>query len=230
MIDKILSEVLDEGRKTLNEYEANLLLSSVGISMARTELCLDFEAALRAVESIGYPVVLKILSSDILHKTEAGCVRVGITNEEELKAAYDEVLENAKRYNPDARIRGVIVQEMLKKGLEVIFGVSSDPQFYHTIMFGMGGIYVEVFKDVSMRLVPISRLDAEDMISETKLSKILDGARGKNYDKNEVVDILLKISNLVKNHPCISEIDINPFLLYENGKKGAGVDALITLK
>lgn len=217
-------------RKNLNELEANQLLSSIGISMAKTVLCISDEEAVKAVEGIGFPVVLKILSPDILHKTEAGCVRIGIEKNEDLIQAFKEVINNAKTYNPNADIKGVIVQEMLPKGLELIFGISKDPQFGHTIMFGMGGIYVEIYQDVALRLVPIDRDEALKMIDETKVSKILRGARGKNYDIDEVVDTLLKLSDLAVNKPEIKEVDINPFILYEDGIKGSGVDALITLE
>lgn len=154
-------------------------------------------------------------------------MKVGIINEEELKNAYNEILENAKSYNIHSEIEGVIVQEMLPKGLELIFGINKDPQFGHTIMFGLGGIYVEIFEDIALRLVPIDRGQAYSMILETKVSKVLTGARGKNYNIDEVVDILLKLSKLVQDHKEIEEIDINPFILYENGKLGQGVDALM---
>ncbi|MGJ0845653.1 acetate--CoA ligase family protein [Tissierella praeacuta] len=217
-------------RRNLNELEANQLLSSIGISMAKTVLCTSSDETLKVAEEIGFPVVLKILSPDILHKTEAGCVKVGIGNNDDLVKGYEEIINNAKNYNPHANIKGVILQKMLPKGLELIFGISKDPQFGYTIMFGMGGIYVEVYQDIALRLVPINKEEALKMIDETKISKILKGARGKQYDINEVVDILLKLSDLVVNRPEIEEVDINPFILYEKGVAGSGADALITLE
>lgn len=197
--------------------------------MVETSLCTSVEDAVQKAKEMGFPVVLKILSPDILHKTEAGCVRIGINKIDDLVAAYEQIITNANNYNPNADIKGLIIQKQLPKGLEIIFGVSKDPQFGHTIMFGMGGIYVEVYQDVALRLVPINKEEALEMINETKVAKVLKGARGKNYDINEVVQILIKLSELIVNRPEINEIDINPFILYEDGIKGSGVDALITI-
>lgn len=229
MINKTLNDVKNSNRKILNELEGNQILSQYGIPMAKTILAKSSEEAIDIAERMGYPIVLKILSPEILHKTDAGCVRVGLKNRGEVEKAYNEILENAKIYNPDAEIKGVIVQEMMDKGLEVIFGIKKDAQFGHTIIFGLGGIYVEVFEDISIRLVPITRDDAYSMVSETKVSKILTGARGKNYNIDEVIEVLMKLSNLVQEYDDIEEIDINPFILYENGRLGKGVDTLITI-
>lgn len=229
MIKNILYEVKNSKRNSLNELEGNQILTQYGIPMAKTILSRSSMEAIEIADKIGYPIVLKVLSPEILHKTEAGCVRVGLKNQEEIKKAYNEILENAMKYNPNAEIKGVIVQEMMDKGLELIFGIKKDPQFGHTIMFGLGGIYVEIFEDISLRLVPITRAEAYSMIQETKVYKILTGARGKNYNIDEVVEILLKLSNLVQEYKEIEEIDINPFILYENNNLGKGVDALITL-
>lgn len=229
MINKTLNDVKNSNRKILNELEGNQILSQYGIPMAKTILAKSSEEAIDIAERMGYPIVLKVLSPEILHKTEAGCVRVGLKNQEEIKKAYNEILENAMKYNPNAEIKGVIVQEMMDKGLELIFGIKKDPQFGHTIMFGLGGIYVEIFEDISLRLVPITRDDAYSMVSETKVSKILTGARGKNYNIDEVIEVLMKLSNLVQEYKEIEEIDINPFILYENGRLGKGVDTLITI-
>lgn len=229
MIDNMLSQVKETNRSSLNELEGNRFLSSYGISMAKTFLATSAEEAVEIAEKIDYPIVLKVLSPEILHKTEAGCVKVGLTNKDEIIKAYNQILSNAKKYDPDSIIEGVIVQEMVPEGLELIFGINKDPQFGHTIVFGLGGIYVEVFEDIALRLVPINKEDAYAMIEETKVSKILAGARGKKYNIHEVVDILLTLSKLVQEHEEIQEIDINPFILYEDEKVGKGVDALITL-
>lgn len=229
MIDNILSKARKSKRSSLNELEGNRLLSSYGIPMAKAFLARSVDEAIEIAKDIGYPLVLKVLSPQILHKTEAGCVRIGLTDEEEVRKAYDEILKNARKYNPDSKIEGIIVQEMAPDGLELIFGINKDPQFGHTIVFGLGGIYVEVFEDIALRLVPIDRDDAYSMISETKVFKILSGARGKKYDVDEVIDILMKLSKLVQEHKGIQEIDINPFIIYEDGRVGRGVDALVTL-
>ncbi|MDW7669354.1 MAG: acetate--CoA ligase family protein [Bacillota bacterium] len=213
----------------LNEFDANKDLSKAGISMAKTILCKSKEEVLKAIKEVNFPVVLKILSSDIMHKTEAGCVVVGIENNEDLLEAYDRVINNAKKYNSNANIQGVIVQQMLSKGLEVIFGVKKDEQFGHTVIFGMGGIYVEIYEDVALRILPIDEDQAVEMINETKISKILKGARGQNYNFSEVIDVLLKLSKYVENNPKVEEIDINPYILYDDGSKGGGVDSLITM-
>jgi succinyl-CoA synthetase beta subunit len=226
---QLLKEVIASGRNALDEYEGNQLLTQYGIPMAETSLCRDLAQALEAAGRTGFPVVMKVLSPDILHKTEAGCVRVGINNEAELQQAYQAVLRNARHYKPDARIRGVIVQEMLIPGLELIFGVKKDPQFGHVVLFGTGGIYVEIIRDVSLRLVPIKVRDALEMIDDTLLSPVFSGARGKNYNKDTVVSVLMALSRLVQEHPVIGEVDINPFILYEDGMISKGVDAVIVL-
>ena len=216
--------------KFLNELDAKNLLKNYGISMAESYAAQSIEEAKTIGSKVGYPVVMKILSSDILHKTEAGCVFVGVKDEDELCDTFVEILKNSKAYNQSACIDGVLIQEMAPKGLEVIVGMKKDPQFGPTIMVGMGGIYVEVFKDVSLRLLPIEQKDAKKMIEETKLSKIISGARGTVYDQKFLEDTLVKLSELVLKNPDIDEIDINPLFLYEKGKGAKGVDALIKKK
>lgn len=211
----------------LNELEANKLLSSRDIPMAISKLCKTAEEAISTAEEIGYPVVMKVLSSDILHKTEAGCVFIGVKNREEAEEIYNKIIKNANKYNPKAKINGVLVQEMAKKGLELIIGMKKDPQFGPVIMFGLGGIYVEVFKDIALRLLPLDEKEIVEMIKETKVYEIIQGARGTKYDIDTVVDTIAKISKLVQENSNIDEIDINPFFLYEKGKKGKGVDALV---
>lgn len=225
----IINEVIASGRKALDEFEGNQLLTQYGIPMAETSLCQDLNQALEAAAQMGYPVVTKILSPDILHKTEAGCVMVGIKNAAQLQQAYRTIFRNARHYKPNAHIRGVIVQKMLKPGLELIFGVKRDPQFGHVILFGTGGIYVEIIRDVSLRLLPIQTRDAVEMIDDTLLSPLFSGARGKKYNKKTAVSILMALSQLVLEHPEIQEIDINPFILYEDEKESKGVDAVIVL-
>lgn len=214
----------------LNELDANKLLSGYGIPMAKSFLCKDTEAAAEKAKQLKFPVVMKILSSDILHKTDAGCVFAGVKNEEELKLAFQKILENAKSYKPDVDIDGVLIQEMADKGLEMIVGMKLDPQFGPTIMVGSGGIYVEIYKDVALRLLPINRADAEKMLGEVEINKVLRGLRGTVYDSEAVIDVLLKVSELVVENPGIEEIDINPLFVYEKGRGVKGVDALIKLE
>lgn len=211
----------------LNELDARNLLAKYGVPMAKSAVSHSEEEAEALAQSMDFPVVMKILSSHIIHKTEAGCVFLGVENAEQVRKVYRKILENAKAYDKNATIDGVLIQEMAAKGLEVIVGMKHDPQFGPVIMVGTGGIYVEIFQDVALRLLPITRRDAEDMIAETKLSKILDGARGTVYDKESLIDVLLKLSDAALANPDIQEVDINPLFLYEKGKGVKGVDALI---
>lgn len=211
----------------LDEVEAGNLLSSYGIPMAKTVICNSFNELDAIARDVTFPVVMKILSPDILHKTDAGAVILGISSVDGMSKAYQTILMNVTTNCPEARIKGVIVQEMQSKGLELIFGVNRDAQFGHVLLFGIGGIYVEILNAVSMRLAPLTRLDALEMIRETPLGKVFQGARGAKYNEEEVIQVLLNLSRLVQEHPEIIEIDINPFLVYEHGKTGCGVDALI---
>lgn len=213
----------------LNESEASKLLSSYGIPMIDSKVCTTKEEIENEVCKMQFPLAMKILSSDIQHKTDAGCVFLGVNSIEDAKSNFDKILSNAKAYNSSAKIDGVLIQEMAQKGLEVIIGMKKDPQFGPVLMTGMGGIFVEVFKDISLRLIPLNYYDAEEMIKETKLYKIIEGARGTKYDMECLINVILKLSELVQNNNEIEEIDLNPFLLYEAGKGGKGVDALIKI-
>ena len=171
---------------------------------------------------------MKILSCDIQHKTEAGCVFLGV-GEKDAGTTYEEIMENAAAYKADAFIDGVLMQEMAAEGLEVIVGMKKDPQFGPVLMTGSGGIYVEVFQDIALRLLPVDEKEAVKMIKETKLYQIIRGARGTEYDMDALVGCLLKVSELAVDQPSIEEIDINPLFLYEKGKGAKGVDALIKI-
>jgi len=212
----------------LNELEARDCLSEYQIPMAKSFLIRDKSEIAGLTAQMDFPVVMKILSADIRHKTEAGCVFVGV-GAEETEAVYNQILANAKAYDSQAVIDGVLVQELAAKGMEVIAGMKKDPQFGPVIMVGTGGIYVEVFKDVAIRLVPLNKEEARKMLEETKLCEIIRGARGIEYDEAELISILLKLSDLAQNWPDIEEIDINPLFLYEKGRGAKGVDALIKI-
>lgn len=216
--------------RTLNELEASQLLSAYGIPMTKSVLCRDRAQLPQMADTVGFPVAMKVLSADIPHKTETGCVRLSLKSLAEMESAYDEILANAARNAPAARIEGIIIQHMQAEGLQVIFGVHRDPQFGPVVVFGLGGIYVELLKAVSMRLLPVSKTDALEMIEETPLAKVFQGARGKQYDREEVVAVLLGLSKLLGEHPEIREIDINPFILYEqNSIPCCGVDAIVVM-
>jgi acyl-CoA synthetase (NDP forming) len=161
---------------------------------------------------------MKIVSPDIIHKTEAGGIKLGIKNYKEGKKAFREIINSVKNYKPDAKIIGIQIQEMVEKGVEVIIGVNKDAQFGHVIMFGLGGIFVEILKDVSFRVVPLTNRDAENMINEIKTSKILKGYRNiPPCDIDSIKETILKISQLVIDFPEIKEMDINPLIVKEKG-------------
>lgn len=219
-------------RKVLNELESGRLLSRYGIPVAGSEVLTSSEEKVLegAAEKLGFPVAMKILSDDIQHKTDLGCVRLKLNSVAEMSEAYEEILANAKAGAPKADIQGVLVQQMLPDGFEVLMGVSTDPQFGPVIMVGLGGIYVELLQAVSLRMLPIDRRDAEEMIEETPLAKVYrEGLRGVHYDKEELTSALLCLSRLVSEHPEIAEIDVNPFLLFGEGKKAVGVDAMVVI-
>lgn len=220
------------GQKALTEHEGKELLAKYGIPVTQEELATSADQAAELAGKMGFPVVLKVDSPDILHKTEADAIRLNLRDAAEVKAAFDEIMANSKKYAPKAEIRGVLVQEMAPAGREVILGVSVDPDFGPTIVFGLGGIMVEVLKDVSMRIAPLSRYDAETMLSEIKGKKLLDKFRGMDEaDRDTIVDIIVKLSQLaVDLGDTISEIDINPLVVFEKGKGAKAVDALVTLK
>ncbi len=213
----------------LNELEAKNLLSEYGVPMAKSCVVTTKEEMNNITETWEFPIVMKVLSSDIQHKTEAGCVFLGV-EKEQVEEVYDKICMNAKNYAPDAVVDGILLQEMAEKGLEVIVGMKKDPQFGPIIMVGLGGIYVEIFKDVAIRLLPVNRAEIGRMLEETKLCRIIRGARGIQYDEEVLIETLLQISSLVMNEENIEEIDINPLFLYEKGKGAKGVDALMKVK
>lgn len=216
----------------LNERDSSSLLSSCGVRMVASVL-LDkpdraaFEAASR---QLGFPVAMKVLSDDILHKTDVGCVVLNVTDVDGMQAAYDTIMANAAQNAPGARVQGVLAEQMLPKGFEVLLGVSTDPQFGHVIMAGLGGVLVELLHAVSLRVLPITRQDAEDMIDETPLAKACQGLRGQQYRREEIVEALMCLSRLVEEDPEITEVDINPLMLYGDGRPATAVDAMVVMK
>ena len=216
----------------LNERDSSSLLSSCGVRMVASVL-LDkpdraaFEAASR---QLGFPVAMKVLSDDILHKTDVGCVVLNVTDVDGMQAAYDTIMANAAKNAPGARVQGVLAEQMLPKGFEVLLGVSTDPQFGHVIMAGLGGVLVELLHAVSLRVLPITRQDAEDMIDETPLAKACQGLRGQQYRREEIVEALMCLSRLAEEHPESTEADINPLMLYGDGRPATAVDAMVVMK
>jgi 4-hydroxybutyryl-CoA synthetase (ADP-forming) len=174
---------------------------------------------------------MKIASQDIIHKSDAGGVKVGLANDEQVRTAFNAILQNAKTYKPDANIKGVLVQEMVRSGKEIILGAKQDPIFGPLVMFGLGGIYVEVLRDVVFRLAPIDENEASRMVHSIKTINLLKGVRGeKPSDLGALVDSLQRLSQLVTEFPEIEEFDINPLLVLEEGKGVRTVDVRISLR
>jgi acyl-CoA synthetase (NDP forming) len=181
-------------------------------------------------KEIGYPVVAKIASPDILHKSDVGGIIVGVSSADEMREAFGTLIARAKEHQPDATIWGVQVQEMVSNAREIIIGMNRDPQFGPLVMFGLGGIYVEVLKDVTFRVAPMSRLQANEMVSAIRSFKLLTGVRGQAAsDLDAVVDAILRISQLVTDFPEIAELDINPLLVREQGQGAVAVDMRLIL-
>ncbi|WP_028845602.1 acetate--CoA ligase alpha subunit [Thermodesulfovibrio thiophilus] len=227
-VAEILQKLQTQGISEIGGEEAMQILSLYGFSFPERALAKTPMEAVAIAERIGYPVVMKVSSPHILHKTDVGGVKINLNNEKAVYNAFVEITTNVKRFMPDAYIEGVMIYEMVSGGKEVILGVSYDRSFGHMIMFGLGGIYVEVLKDVSFRIVPVSEEEAVEMINETKGSRILDGVRGeKPYDKADIASCIRKLSALVQDFPIIKEIDINPYMVFNNG--GIGLDARIII-
>lgn len=227
--EEIIRNAMNEGRLNLLEPEAKTVCIDYGIPTPDFSVATNREEALKASERYGYPIVLKIVSPDILHKTEAGGVIVGLNTPEKVKEGYDQVIENAKRYRADAKIKGVLVQKMAPKGTEVIVGGLKDPQFGQTLMFGLGGVFVEILKDVTFRIAPINESDARSMIAEIKAYPILKGYRGQDpVDEAAIVKILLAASKLLMDLPQVNQMDLNPIMAYSKG--ASVVDARMLLE
>ncbi len=228
-VSKIIETAVNEGRDFLFEYEAKALCTLYDMPVTKISVAGSEEEAVKAAEEIGYPVVLKIVSPQILHKSDAGGVLVNVKDEEGVRKGYNTILKNVRAHVPDAEITGILVQEMAPNGTEVIVGSTKDPTFGPTIMFGLGGIFVEILKDVSFRLAPINRTDAEEMVKEIKAYKILEGVRGNPpSDVEAILDVLMATSRMLVDCPEIKELDMNPLLVYEKGAKI--VDARIILQ
>ncbi|ACS89273.1 MULTISPECIES: acetate--CoA ligase family protein [Thermococcus] len=229
---KIIKEVLTQGRKALVEYEAKQVLKAYDLPLPEEKLAKNLDEAIKYANEIGYPVVMKLMSPQILHKSDAKVVMLKIKNDEELKQKWEEIHENARKYKPDAEILGVLIAPMLKPGREIIIGVTEDPQFGHALMFGLGGIFVEILKDVTFRIIPIEEKDAWAMIKSIKGYPILAGARGEApADMKAIVDMMLKVSQLIDDlKDYIKEMDLNPIFVYPEGEGAVIVDARIILK
>lgn len=224
----IIQKALLQKRYQLLEPEAKELIRDFGITTTRHVVVSSKTSAVQAAGSIGYPVVLKVVSPDISHKTDVGGVKVGIKDDAGVNVAYEEIIKNIKKRQPNAKIHGILVEEMATPSIEVIVGGLRDPQFGPAVMFGVGGIFVEIYKDVSFRIAPLEENEALDMIYDVKGAKILNGYRNTGaLDISALVQIILQVSNIMVSMEEIEEIDLNPLFVYQKGVKA--VDARIIL-
>jgi acyl-CoA synthetase (NDP forming) len=225
----IFDRVKKEGRSILTEFESKRILKQAGLPVVETKLAKTQKEAVTISQKIGFPVVLKIVSPDVIHKTDSGGVKLSVNGVAHVKKAYDEILKKIRKQYPKALLHGISVQKMVEPGTEVIVGVSKDPQFGPVVMFGLGGIFVELFKDVSFRVIPVERKDAQEMIKEIKGYPLLQGYRGKEpADISSLVNIILKISNFIERNPQIKELELNPIVAYP--KRAVAVDARIIIE
>ncbi|HEY5671497.1 MAG TPA: acetate--CoA ligase family protein [Anaerolineales bacterium] len=231
-VQTVITRVRSEKRTTIGDSEARDILQAYGLHIPRSEIASSPERAIEIASQIGYPVVLKIASPDILHKTDVGGVKVGLQNAEAVRDAFELMVYRAQRYIPEARIWGCLVQEMAPAGgLEVLVGMNRDPQFGPLVTFGLGGIYVEILKDVTFRIAPFSREEAEAMIGEIRAHALLDGVRGKPpMDKEAILDTIMRIGQLVQDFPEIAELDINPLMVYPHGQGAIAIDMRLVLQ
>ena len=228
-VSEIFAQVSKEKRKFLLETEAKTICAEYGIPVTKFMIAKNAKEAIKFAEEIGYPLVMKIVSPDVIHKFDVGGVMVNLKTPKEVETAFKKILENVKKHMPNAKIVGVTVQEMAPSSTEVIVGAIKDPQFGQTLMFGLGGIFVEILKDVTFRIAPINEQEAKEMITEVKAYPLLQGYRGQPpADTKAIVKILLATSKLVMAHPEIKELDLNPIMVYEKGAKT--VDARIILE
>ncbi len=229
VVTDIIATARKEKRVVLTEIEAKQILTSIGIACTDTQLARTQADAVALAEKFGYPVVLKISSQDITHKSDAGGVKVNLGSGAQVEEAWQSIMEAARAQYPKAHIEGISVQPMARSGIEIIMGMIKDPKFGPVLMFGLGGILVEVLKDVAFRIVPLEGTDALEMIHEIKGKKLLEGYRGQEAaDIPGLADMLMKLSAFVDGMREIKEIDMNPIFAYKDG--ALVVDARIILE
>lgn len=229
-VREVFEKVRGEGRVTIGDFEARTILEAYGLTIPQSRLAEDAEQAVKFAAEIGYPVVLKIASPNILHKTDVGGVRVGLRNAQDVRDAFDLMVYRAQRYVPGAEIWGCLVQEMTPEGLEVLVGMNRDPQFGPLVTFALGGIYVEILKDATFRVAPFARSEAKQMLEEIRARALLEGVRGRPpADSEAIVDALLRIGQLVTDFPEIVELDINPLMVFDQGQGAIAIDMRLVL-
>ncbi len=228
-VEAICQGALSENRHFLLAEEARSMMEIAGIPIPGSVVARNLEEAVEEAEKMGYPVVMKIVSKDIIHKSDAGGVALNLEDREEVMDAYQAIMQRCKAYNPDANIKGVEIAEMLKLDVETIIGARKDPIFGPVIMFGMGGIYVEVMKDVAFRSWPLSKREIKKMIKETRVYPLLLGVRGeKKKDMASTIDVIVKLGALIAKCPSIADIEINPLNVCEDGVKAVDVRILLS--
>ncbi len=230
-VRQLFENIRKENRTAITESESQLIAQTYGIKTPLSHLATTSQEAVEYAQQFGFPVVLKIASPDILHKTDMGGVKINLNSPSEVIDAFELITYRAQRYLPDARIWGCLVQKMAAPGgSEVLIGMNRDPQFGPLLTFGLGGVFVEAIKDVSFRIAPIDRVDAIEMIQEIRAHSILDGLRGKPpLDKEAIIDTLLRVNQLVLDFPEIAEMDINPLMVYPSGQGVLALDMRIIL-
>jgi len=229
-IDKIVDNARNAGRSFLFSHEGQNVMKITGIPIPKSLIAMTIESAVKSAAAIGYPVVMKIVSKDILHKSDAGGIALDLQNDEEVITAYEAIMRNCKANVPHAVIEGVEISEMVQPGTEMIVGARVDKTFGPTVMVGLGGIYVEVMKDVSFRALPLDRKTIISMIKEIRSYPLLMGVRGeKTRDINALVDAIVKLSSIIGHCRGISDIEINPLVVYEQGLGARAVDVRIIL-
>lgn len=229
-INKIIDEAIQDGRTVLLADEGAAVMRAANITMPQSNVAFSINEAVKIAAEIGYPVAMKVVSKDILHKSDAGGVMLDLDNEKEVVVAYEAIMHNCRKYKPDAVIEGIAVAEMVKKGVELIVGARRDPAFGPVVMCGLGGIYVEIMKDISFRALPMNRDIALSMLEEIRSYPLLLGARGEEKkDIESVIDTIIKIGAMIQKCERITDIEINPVIVYTIKDGIKGVDARILI-
>jgi acyl-CoA synthetase (NDP forming) len=229
-VKQIFKGVKDDGRNVLFPHEAAQAIEAYGISAPASRLATTADEAVQYADEMGYPVVMKVVSPDIMHKTDIGGVELNLTNASMICIAFDEIMRKSRKAQPLAKIYGITVDKMVPRGREMIIGMSRDPQFGPMIMFGLGGIYVNYLKDVAFRLAPMNERDAQQMMEGTRSYSLLKGVRGEApADIDALREAILRVGHLVWDFPELKDLDINPIFVYEKGKGCSALDVKITL-
>ena len=227
--EQVLEQANQENRTQLTEIESKEILKEAGIPVIETKLARTKKEAISLSKRMGFPIALKVVSPDIIHKSDIGGVKLRLTNVTQIGNAYSEIMLSIRQRFPEARVQGVAVQKMARPGVEIIIGMSKDAQFGPVILFGLGGIMVEILKDFSLRIVPATKRDAREMITEIKGYPLLQGYRGQEpADIPSLEQLIVKVSALVEQYPQIKELDINPLFAYQDS--AVAVDARISLE